>query len=183
MHRLSIVASGAVLALVLGGCAASSAKTATASNSAAAAQSTPVYVHMNGGNHFLEPVVAVAPGQRVVFVNEDTGGGHTIVGYDPLTGAPSSAINGRVSAAPANKSNAPTYAVTFPKVGVYSYYCSLHSILAKTFGGAVQPSYRKGVDGFKGAMAGIIVVTTDNALVDANPPTTQKKIIPAYFGG
>ena len=40
---------------------------------AALAAPPPVYVHMNGANMFLERLVFVRPGQKLVFVNEDTG--------------------------------------------------------------------------------------------------------------
>ena len=165
----AVIAALAALAGCSGGSSASSA--------------TPVYVHMNGGNHFLEPVVAVAPDEPVVFVNQDTGGDHTIVGFSAIAGQPAPSINGVVDAATANGSKAPTYVVHFDHVGVYNYYCSVHAILVKSFGGTVQPAYRAGVDGYKEAMAGIIVVTTDPALIKANPATSAEKVVPGYFGG
>ncbi len=166
-----------IAALVLGlvGCSAAQAR--------GVAATTPVYIHMNGANHFLEPLVAVAPGQPVVFVNQDTGGAHTIVGYDPLTGAKNPAINGLVQRSKGAGQPASTYTVRFAKAGFYSYYCSVHARLAKTFGGAVQPAYRNGVGGFKGAMAGTIVVTSDPALLAADPPSTKLEELPGFFGG
>jgi plastocyanin len=141
----------------------------------------PVYIHMNGGNHFLEPVVAVVPGEQIVFVSQDTGGAHTIVGFDPTTGQPIGPINGLVQA---SKSDAvTTYAVRISRAGVYNYYCSIHASLAKMLGGAVQPAVRPGVDGFKGAMAGVVIVTTDSALLQGNPATSREKVVPGYFGG
>ncbi|OZB40782.1 MAG: hypothetical protein B7X48_03715 [Acidiphilium sp. 34-60-192] len=56
----------------------------------------PIYVHMNGANMFLERTVFAAPGQTVIFVNEDTGG-HTIIGYNPSTGATSKRFDGVVA--------------------------------------------------------------------------------------
>lgn len=145
------------------------------------AASGPMYVHMNGGNHFLEPVIAVAPGQQVVFVSQDTGGAHTIVGFDPTTGKPMGPINGLVQAAKAGAVT--TYAVRIDRVGIYNYYCSIHAMLAKMLGNSVQPAVRPGVDGFKGAMAGVVIVTTDSALLDDNPPTSHERVVAGYFGG
>jgi plastocyanin len=154
-----------------------------ASSSVTAANDVPgpVYIHMNGGNHFLEAVVAVAPGEQVVFVSQDTGGAHTIVGFDPATGQPMGPINGLVQASKGG--NVTTYAVRIDRAGVYSYYCSIHASLAKMLGSSVQPAVRPGVDGFKGAMAGVIIVTTDSALLHDNPATSHEKIVPGYFGG
>ena len=153
------------------------------SSGASASSSAPVYVHMNGGNHFLEPVVAVAPGQPVVFVNQDTGGEHTIVGFSQIAGQPAASIHGVVGAAAANGSKIPTYKVHFDHIGIYNYYCSVHAILVKSFGGTVQPAYRTGVDGYKEAMAGVIVVTHDAAVIKKNPATSTERIVPGYFGG
>jgi len=172
MHRLTLAASAVALGLLFAGCSGAAAKLP---------QST-VYVHMNGGNHFLEPVVAVAPGERITFVNQDTGGDHTIVGFSPMKGQPAPNINGHVAAAVANGST-PTYTAHLDHVGTYNYYCSLHAVLVKDFGGTIEPAYRTGVDGYKEAMAGIIVVTTDRALIRDNPATTHEKVVPGYFGG
>jgi hypothetical protein len=68
-------------------------------------------------------------------------------------------------------------------IGVYPYYCSVHAVLEKTVAGSLQPAHRPGIDGFKGAMAGTIVVTRDRALIDANPPTSRELIVPGFFGG
>ncbi len=148
---------------------------------ARATANEPVYVHMNGANDFLEPIVAVRPGEPVVFVNQDTGM-HTIVGYDPLTGARDSAIDGVVAGTPGPGHPLPTYTVRLAKPGVYAYYCSVHAILFKAFGHAVQPAHRPGADGL-GSMAGYIIVTTDPALPKSNPPTSRERIVPGYFGG
>ena len=53
----------------------------------------------------------------------------------------------------------------------------------KTFGKAVQPVKRMGTHGFKGPMAGLIVVTTDRTLLARNPPTTAEKTVKGFFGG
>lgn len=148
----------------------------------AAASPPPVYVHMNGANMFLEGVVAVEPGQKVIFVNEDTGA-HTIVGFDPQTGQTSKGFNGYVAGdVPANK---PTYYdISFPKPGVYDYYCSVHALLAMEPPEHITVAkIRPGVDGFGDPMAGVIIVTTDPAILARNPPSSRQKILPDYFGG
>ncbi len=150
--------------------------------SALAQAAPPVYIHMNGGNYFLEPVVAVRPGQKVVVVNQDTGA-HTIVGYNPLTGAMSRHFNKTLLGTKGPGRKIATYAVSFPKPGFDPYYCSVHAQLAKTFGKAVQPVKRMGTHGFKGPMAGLIVVTTDRTLLARNPPTTAEKTVKGFFGG
>jgi plastocyanin len=149
---------------------------------APARAASPVYVHMNGGNYFLEPVVAVRPGQKVVFVNEDTGA-HTIVGYNPATGALSRHFNRTLVGTKGPGHKIATFAVSFPKAGIKSYFCSVHARLAKTSGTAVQPVKRMRTHGFKGPMAGLIVVTTDRALLAGNPPTAREKIVKGFFGG
>lgn len=142
----------------------------------------PVYVHMNGANDFLEPVVAVRPGQSVVFVNQDTDP-HTIVGFDPQTGRHPLAINGRAAGTPGAGHAAGTFTVTLSRPGIYSYYCSLHATLSKTYRGAAQAAPRKGVDGYGGAMAGVIIVTSDPRLLSGNPKTAAQRILPGFFGG
>lgn len=149
---------------------------------AGARAASPVYVHMNGGNFFLEPVVAVRPGQKVVFVNEDTGA-HTIVGYNPATGVLSRRFNGTLLGTKGPGHKIATYGVSFAKAGVDPYFCSVHAQLAKTFKKAVQPVKRTGTHGFKGPMAGLIIVTTDHALLAKNPPTAREKIVKGFFGG
>ncbi|TAM76310.1 Cupredoxin [bacterium] len=142
----------------------------------------PIYVHMNGTNDFLESVVAVRPGQPVVFVNEDTDP-HTIVGFDALTGKQPLAINGRAAGTPGAAHGVGTFTVTLARAGIYSYYCSLHARLSKTYGGAVQAAPRKGVDGYGGAMAGVIIVTSDPSLLSRNPKTTVRRVLPDFFSG
>lgn len=166
--------TAAVALPVLGGCAGS-AKTAAPSTA-------PVYVHMNGANEFLESFVVVRPGQPVVFVNQDTGM-HTVVGFNPQTGTTDRRIDGSLPGTPGPGHHAATYTVSFKHLGVHAYYCSVHAVLAKTFGSAVQPAHRDGVHGFAGAMGGWIVVTDDPALRSANPPTTAHRILNGFFGG
>jgi plastocyanin len=148
----------------------------------AARAAPPVYVHTNGGNYFLEPEVAVRPGQQVIFVNQDTGG-HTVVGYNPQTGATSSGFNGTLLGTKGPGHKISTYAVSFSQPGFEPYFCSVHAQLETTFGKAVQPAKRPGTHGFKGPMAGLIVVTTDPGLLAQNPPTTAERIVPGFFGG
>jgi plastocyanin len=167
-----------LLAIALAACAA-----LTSAAAGAIAAPAPVYVHMNGDNDFLEPVVAVEPGQAVVFVSQDTGGVHTIVGYDPKTGATLPSINGVVAKTQGPGHPVSVYAVRLTKPGVYDYYCSVHADLAKTHGGVVQAAHKPGVDGFTGAMAGEIIVTNDPDLLRANPATSAEKIVPGFFGG
>ncbi len=172
--RISLLAALS-LSLALVGCATSSAQTAGSGGG-------PVYIHMNGRNDFLEPVVAVAPGQPVVFVNEDTGV-HTVLGYHPSTGKLNRAIDGDLAGTPGPGHPVATYTVKLTKPGIYAYYCSVHAVLAKTFGTAVQPAHRPGVHGYPGAMAGEIIVTTDPKLIAQNPATSAKKVLDGYFGG
>ncbi len=143
----------------------------------------PVYVHMDGANAFVESVVAVHPGQPVVFVNEDTGD-HMVNGYHRQTGLPDNIINsGMLMGTTGPKAGVHTCRVVISKPGIYSYYCPVHAILSKIYHHSVQPAHRPGVHGFPGAMAGIIIVTTDPALIADNPPSSHKKILPDYFGG
>ena len=166
---------GITLSLTLVGCAASSAQ-------AGATSSAPVYIHMNGRNDFLEPIVAVSPGEPVVFVNEDTGI-HTVLGYHPSTGKLDPAIDGDLAGTPGAGHPVATYTVRLKKPGIYAYYCSVHAVLSKTYGTAVQPAHRPGVHGYPGAMAGEIIVTTDPALIAQNPASSAKKVLNGYFGG
>uniref|UniRef100_E6Q144 Putative Cupredoxin n=1 Tax=mine drainage metagenome TaxID=410659 RepID=E6Q144_9ZZZZ len=167
---------GTCLSLALVGCAASSGGTGGTNSSA------PVYIHMNGGNEFLEPTVAVSPGEPVVFVNQDTEP-HTVLGYHPSTGKLNPAINGDPAGTPGAGHPVATYTVRLKKPGIYAYYCSVHAVLAKTYGTAVQPAHRPGVHGYPGAMAGEIIVTTDPTLIAQNPASSAKKVLNGYFGG
>lgn len=147
-----------------------------------AAAAPPVYVHMNGANMFLESVVVVRPGQPVVFVDQDTGA-HTIIGYDPLTGRTSKRFDGSVQGTPGPGHPVHTYTIAFKHPGLQFYYCSVHAELVKEPGGRTVPKKRPTVHGFGDPMAGLIIVTTDPALLAANPPTSHQKILPNYFGG
>lgn len=142
----------------------------------------PVYVHMNGANEFLENVVAVRPGQPVVFVDEDTGA-HTIVGYDPATGAASKSFDGAVEGTPGPGHPVHTYTVRFRHAGLKYYYCSIHAELAHEPGGVTAPKKRPTVHGFGDPMDGLIIVTTDHHLLAANPASSRERILPHYFGG
>lgn len=149
---------------------------------AQAGQLPPVYVHMNGANMFLENVVAVHPGQEVVFVNEDTGA-HTIIGYDPATGQESRTFHGTVKGVTGPAAPVSAYSIRFASSGLHYYYCSVHAALATAPGGVTLPKMLPNVDGFGTPMAGLIIVTTDPALLRDNPKTAAEKILPAYFGG
>lgn len=162
------------------------ALTASALMLATATQAAPtaprVYVHMNGANMFLENVVAVRPGQKVVFVDEDTGT-HTIIGYSPSTGKTSKRFDGAVEGTPGPGHPVSTYTISFPQTGLQFYYCSVHAELVKEPGGRTVPKKRPTVHGFGDPMAGLIIVTTDRRLLAENPPTSREKILPNYFGG
>jgi plastocyanin len=150
--------------------------------SQALATPAPVYVHMNGANMFLEGVVAVRPGQKIIFVNEDTGT-HTIVGYNPMTGAPSKKFDGAVAGTKGAGHKISTYSISFSHSGLHYYYCSVHADLKQQPGDGYLAKVRHGVNGFGDPMAGLIIVTTDKALLAENPKTASKKILPGYFGG
>lgn len=149
---------------------------------AAKTHAAPVYVHMNGANMFLENVVAVRPGQDVVFVDQDTGE-HTIIGYNPSTGKTSTRFNGAVQGTPGPGHPVSTYAISFRHPGLKFYYCSVHAELVKEPGARTVPKKRPTVHGFGDPMAGLIIVTTDKKLLADNPATSHEKIIPGYFGG
>ncbi|MCW8308361.1 Cupredoxin [Acidiphilium sp. PA] len=149
---------------------------------ARAAAPKPVYIHMNGANMFLENPVAVRPGQKVIFVNEDTGG-HTIIGYRASSGKVSSRFDGAVAGTKGAGSPVHTYTISFPHQGIVHYYCSVHAVLAKEPGGRTVAKVRPGVHGFGDPMAGTIIVTTDPKLLADNPKTASEKILPGYFGG
>lgn len=161
--------------LVLGGCSSGHHATSTAAL-------PPVYVHMNGENMFLESLVAVAPGQPVVFVNEDTGM-HMVLGYDPLTGRVDPKFSGTLPGTPGPGHAVSTYEIRFEKPGIYYYYCPVHAELEKAPGGVFVPVKRPTVHGFGIPMAGEIVVTTEKALIADDPPSSHHKILPGYFGG
>jgi plastocyanin len=144
---------------------------------------SPIYVHMNGANMFLENVIAVEPGQPVVFVNEDAGV-HTIIGYDPNTGKTSKTFNGFVAGTKGSGTPIATYTITFTNSGLEYYYCSVHALLVKEpLSQMVEPKIRPGVDGFGDPMAGLIIVTTDPTILAQDPPSSHQKILADYFGG
>jgi plastocyanin len=179
--RLSLLVVAACVLSFLGGC--SSAKKPPAKATApAAATLTPVYVHMNGKNMFLESVVAVFPHQPVVFVNEDTGM-HMVLGYDPLTGKVNPTFSGALPGTPGPGHPVSTYRISFDKPGIYYYYCPVHAELEKAPGGVYVPVKRPMVHGFPVPMAGLVIVTDEKALVAEDPPTSHEKILPGYFGG
>jgi plastocyanin len=142
----------------------------------------PIYVHMNGANMFLERTVFAAPGQTVIFVNEDTGG-HTIIGYNPVTGATSKRFDGAVAGTKGAGHKVATYSISFKHQGIHDYYCSVHAIIAQEPGDRFVAKVRPGVHGFGDPMAGRIIVTTDPKLLAENPASTHTKILPGYFGG
>ena len=144
---------------------------------------SPVYVHMNGANEFLERLVFVRPGQKVVFVNEDTGP-HAVRGYAPHTGAKSQSFDDPdLKGTPGKGHGVHTYSISFKHQGVNWYYCPIHAELAKAPGGGYWPKVRPGVNGFGTPMAGVIVVTKDKALLADNPKTASQKVLPDFFGG
>ncbi|MHB8178402.1 MAG: cupredoxin domain-containing protein [Vulcanimicrobiaceae bacterium] len=170
------------IALIVGVALLGTAFFLVRAHATAVTHDAPVYVHMNGANEFLESVVAVRPGQPVIFVNEDTGM-HTIVGFNPATGhTPAYGINGVVQGTPGPGHPVSTYRVSFAKPGFYAYYCSVHAKLLPTFGKGVTAVKRAHADGYA-AMSGVIVVTTDPALPAGNPATSRRRILPGYFGG
>lgn len=150
---------------------------------AEAAPPPPVYVHMNGANMFLEGVVAVRPGQRVVFVNEDTGA-HTVVGYNPNTGKTSTRFAGALPGTKGPQEKPSTYGISFKATGLHYYYCSVHAMLMMEKPESVTTAkVRPGVGGFGDPMEGLIIVTTDPKLLAANPTSSRHEVIANYFGG
>ncbi|MCL5799680.1 MAG: hypothetical protein M1574_06280, partial [Gammaproteobacteria bacterium] len=143
--RLALVAAASIL-FFLGGCS-SAKRPETKASVPVAASPSPVYVHMNGHNMFLENVVAVAPGQPVVFVNEDTGM-HMVLGYNPLTGKVNPKFSGSLMGTPGPAHPVSTYRVRFTKPGVYYYFCPVHAELKKAPGNVYVPIKRPGVHGF-----------------------------------
>lgn len=178
---LLMVAVLVVINLAGGGCAKAQTASAPATAPAASSSLPPVYIHMNGFNAFVESVVAVRPGQAVIFVDEDTGA-HTIQGYNPATGKPTK-LFGMVmgTKGPGHKISTFTFVPKTP--GIHFYYCTMHAMLEKVYHNSVQPAHRPTAHGFAGAMAGEIIVTKDTALLAQNPATCGKKILSDYFGG
>lgn len=159
------------------------APTAAAADTSSGSAASPVYVHMNGSNEFLERLVFVRPGQKVVFVNEDTGP-HAVRGYNPQTGAKSKSFDDAdLKGTPGKGHGVHTYSISFKHQGVQWYYCPIHADLKKAPGGGVWPKVRPGVNGFGTPMAGVIVVTKDKTLLADNPKTASEKVLPKFFGG
>ncbi len=187
--RIGLAATLLMLAVLIGlnitgvGCAKaqSAAPKKPAAAPASAAALPPVYVHMNGFNAFVESVVAVQPGQPVIFVDEDTGA-HTIQGYNPATGKPTK-LFGMVLGTKGPGHKISTFKAVFKNPGVHYYYCTMHAMLEKVYHHSVQPAHRPTAHGFAGAMAGIVIVTRDPALLAENPTTCKEKILSDYFGG
>ncbi len=150
--------------------------------SAAAPVLGPVYIHMNGANMFLESVIAVRPGQPVVFVNEDTGI-HMVLGYNPLSGKTNLHFSGTLLGTPGPTQPVHTYTIHFNHPGIYYYYCPVHAMLKVAPGNIHVPFKRPTVHGFGTPMAGMIIVTNDPALIRDNPPSSHHKVLPGYFTG
>jgi plastocyanin len=156
--------------------------TGVAGCSAAAPTLQPVYIHMNGANMFLESVVAVRPGQAVVFVNEDTGI-HMVLGYNPLTGKANPQFSGTLLGTPGPSQPVHTYTIRFTHPGIYYYYCPVHAMLKLAPGGIHVPVKRPTVHGFGTPMAGLIIVTNEQTLINDDPPSSHHKVLPGYFTG
>ncbi len=153
---------------------------------ALAATPKPVYVHMNGLNDFLPQVVFARPGQPVIFVNQDQGP-HSIHAYDPVGGNHLKALDDMVlQGTPGPGHTVHTYKVTFNHVGVHYYICTIHAHLVsvyKTPSGKNYdlPAKRKGIHGYRGSMAGVVVVTREAALLNSNPPITRQRILKKFW--
>lgn len=154
--------------------------------SALAATSSPVYVHMNGLNDFLPKVVFVQPGQPVVFVNQDQGP-HSIHAYDPVGGAHLKALDDvSLQGTPGPGHTVHTYKMTFKHVGVHYYICTIHAHLVSVYKSPAGKNYdlpakRKGIPGYRGSMAGVIIVTREATLLKSDPPITHKRILGKFW--
>ncbi len=154
--------------------------------SALAASTSPVYVHMNGLNDFLPKVVFAKPGQPVVFVNQDQGP-HSIQAYDPVGGNNLKAMHDvSLQGTPGPGHTVHTYKVTFKHEGVHYYLCTIHAHLVsvyKTPSGKNYdlPAKRKGIPGYRGSMAGVVIVTREASLLRSNPPITHQKILKKFW--
>lgn len=154
---------------------------------ACAAAPSPIYVHMNGLNDFLPKVVFVRPGQPVVWVNQDQGP-HSIHGYKIVGGERLKEIdNISLPGTPGIGHKVHTYTVTFHSVGVHYYVCTIHAHLVKVYddpsGGTYYlPAKRHGTNGYRGSMAGVVVVTNEPALLKSDPPITHQRILKKFWG-
>lgn len=153
---------------------------------ALAATARPVYVHMNGLNDFLPKVVFVQPGQPVVFVNQDQGP-HSIHAYDPVGGGHLKALDDMVlQGTPGPGHTVHTYKVTFENVGVHYYICTIHAHLVSVYKTPAGKDYelpakRQGIHGYRGSMAGVVIVTREAALLNSNPPITHQRILKKFW--
>ena len=153
---------------------------------ALAATATPVYIHMNGLNDFLPKLVFVKPGQPVEFVNQDQGA-HSIHGYKPVGGGHLKHMDDMsLQGTPGPGHKVHTYTVTFKHVGVHYYIGTIHAHLVSVYkapsGSAYYlPAKRKGIPGYRGSMAGVIVVTREKALLKSDPAITHRKILPKFW--
>lgn len=154
--------------------------------SALAATPSPVYVHMNGLNDFLPKVIFARPGQPVIFVNQDQGP-HSIHAYDPVGGRHLKALDDVIlQGTPGPGHKVHTYKVTFNHPGVHYYICTVHAHLVpvyKTASGETYdlPAKREGVHGYRGSMAGVVIVTNEAALLKSNPPITHRRILKKFW--
>ena len=156
---------------------------ALSAGAAFAAAPPPVYVHMNGANMFLERLVFVRPGQKLVFVNEDTGP-HAIQGYNPATGKLAKRFHDPVLQGTKGAGHkVHTFSISFKHQGPRFYFCPVHAMLMKAPGPVWAPKKRPTVHGFGTPMSGEVIVTTDPALLADNPKTAHEKILKGYFGG
>jgi len=154
---------------------------------AEAASPSPVYIHMNGLNDFLPKVVFVRPGQPVVWVNQDQGA-HSIHGYKVLDGGHLKNMDKMsLSGTPGPGHKVHTYSVTFHSVGAHYYVCTIHAHLVKVYadpsgGSYYLPAKRHGIPGYRGSMAGVVVVTREPALLHSDPPITHKRVLKKFWG-
>jgi len=155
---------------------------------ARAAGIPPVYVHMNGLNDFLPTLVVARMDQPVVFVNQDTGV-HSIHGYNPISGQLLKGIDAPViMGTPGAGHLVHTYTVRLSRPGIYYYICTIHAHLVSVY----QPPHhakpyrlpikRARVNGYGGNMAGVIIVTSNPALLKSNPPIVHQRILPDFWG-
>lgn len=158
----------------------------TSGGSALAAAATPVYIHMNGLNDFLPRVVFVQPGQSIVFVNQDQGP-HSIHAYNPVGGGHLKDMDDiSLSGTPGPGHTVHTYKVTFQHVGVHYYLCTIHAHLVPVYkspSGKIYdlPAKRQGIPGYRGSMAGVVIVTREAALLKSNPPITHQRILQKFW--
>ena len=153
---------------------------------ALAGTTKPVYVHMNGLNDFLPKVVFVRPGQPVVFVNQDQGA-HSIHAYDPVGGSHLKAMDDvSLQGTPGPGHTVHTYKVTFKHEGAHYYICTIHAHLVSVYKSPSGknfdlPAKRKGIPGYRGSMAGVVIVTREASLLKSDPPITHRRILKKFW--